>query len=225
MIKFIKNLFSNKDNEENKEMTAECMFDNDEIETSNVDCNNCSIKSLCSDNNIIHECENSIDIGDYNPDLDTVLIIDDNEGMISFLMDDMDYFVDKGIIDKDKLNILPISGLHAAFSLKLLYEKLPRLNIKHAIIDITLGGSKMTKEGNIKYTGVDVFSMIYKNNPDFRFLFYTGNNLNPYIKSNEKLISQFKELTGGDIKKHVLFKTSMDISSRRKYIQECLFDK
>jgi len=84
----------------------------------------------------------------------------------------------------------------------------------------------MTEKGNLKYTGVDVFEMINKNKntpKDFKFLFYTGNNLNPYIKSNEKLINQFKNITGDSIKDYVLFKTSMDIDSRRKYIIEHIF--
>lgn len=223
MIEFIKNLFK-KEIETQEELTAESIFSDDKVEL-NVDCDNCPLKTQCVNKGPIHECENSMELKDYNPELDTILIIDDNKGMISFLMDDMEYFIDKKVIDIEKYNILPITGVHAAFTLKLLYEKLPRLNVKFAIIDITLGGSKMTEEGNIKYTGVDAFEMMYTNNPDFNFLFYTGNNLNPYIKSNEKLINQFKKLTNDDIKKHILFKTSMDMNSRRKYIQEFLFKK
>jgi len=227
MFKIIKNLFKKEDKnvQENKEQTAESLFADDKIEI-NVNCDSCLLKKYCQKRGeVSHECENAIDLPDYNPKLDTILLIDDNEGMISFLMDDMDYFIENKIIDKEKYNILPITGSHAAFTLKLLYEKLSRLNIKFAIIDITLGGSKMTSEGNIKYTGVDTFEMMYKNNKDFNFLFYTGNNLNPYIKANEKLINQFKKLTNKNIKDYVLFKTSMDMTSRRDYITKYLFKK
>ena len=223
MFEFIGKFF--KKEEVKDEITAENIFADTEIKIE-VDCSTCLLRSQCfKKDQPIHECENAISIPNYNPELDTILIIDDNEGMISFLMDDMEYFVDKKIIDTDKYNILPITGVHAAFTLKLLYEKLPRLNIKFAIIDITLGGSKMTSEGNIKYTGVDAFEMMYSNNPDFNFLFYTGNNLNPYIKANEKLITQFNKITECNIKDYVLFKTSMDINSRRDYITKYLFKK
>ena len=202
------------------ELTSEVLFKDDIIEPKG-DCANCLLKDRCqSRGEYREECADSIELKDFDEDKDTFLIIDDHAGVISFLMDDMDYFCDEGFIDRDKVNILPITSVNAAFTLKLLYEKLPRLNIKWAIIDITLGGSKMLPEGNIKYTGVDVFEMIHKVTPDVSFVFYTGNNLNPYIKSNEKLIEQFKDITGNNIKDYVLFKTSMDINKRRKFIIE-----
>ena len=225
MFKFLKNVFKKEEKSVDEEMTADALFGDDKI-TIDVNCNECPLRKLCSKKGqVVHECENAIELPEYNPKLDTILIIDDNEGMVSFLKDDMEYFSEEGIINLKEVNLLTISGVHAAFTLKLLYEKLSNLNIKWAIIDITLGGSKMTEKGNIKYTGVDAFNMMYSNNSDLEYLFYTGNNLNPYIKSNEKLINQFKKITGGDIKKKILFKTSMDIKTRRDYILKCIFKK
>jgi len=219
----VKHIFE-KVKEEDK-LTAESMFpDKEPIEHS---CNGCLIESYCTKSGgSSNLCNYAIDITGYDKDKDTILIIDDNEGVISFLMDDIEYFDEKNIIDLETVNVITISGAHAAFTLELLYNKLERLSIKWAIIDITLGGSSMTENGNVKYTGVDVFEIINKDkntSNEFKFLFYTGNNLNPYIKANERIIKQFKEITGDDIKDYVLFKTSMDIEKRRKYITKHIF--
>jgi len=156
---------------------------------------------------------------DFDINKPCILILDDNEGIISFLLDDLDYFKENNLFDFSKFNILPISGQYAAFSLKFLYLKNKNLNIKFAIIDLTLGGSIMTDEGIIKYNGVDVYKMIEEyNKEDFSFFFYTGNNLNPYILSNEKLINKFNKVKGKDIKDFVLFKTSLTPDKRKTYI-------
>ena len=220
----IKNIFRKE--EEEDLLTAESLFPEEE-EIPEHSCDDCLIKKYCTKKGKMSDlCKYAIDIKGYDKNKDTILIIDDNKGVISFLMDDIEYLDEEKIINLKTINVITISGTHAAFTLELLYSKLEKLSIKWAIIDITLGGSAMTEKGNLKYTGVDVFEMINKNKntpKDFKFLFYTGNNLNPYIKANEKIINQFKELTGDDIKNYVLFKTSMDIDSRREYIINHIF--
>ena len=156
----------------------------------------------------------------------TILLIDDSAGMISFLKDDMREFHEENSINLDEVNVLSLSGAHAAFDLQDVIQEhtIEKLDIKWAIIDITLGGSIMTSRGNIKYTGVDVYDMIKRN--DLKFIFYTGNKLNKYIKSNSKLINQFTRVSGGkDIFKYVFFKSSMDIDSRRMCMKERLFSE
>ncbi len=170
------------------------------------------------------KCKWGVDLPkDFIKGNDTILLIDDNAGMVSFLTDDMKFIGEQNHFDLQKTNILPISTSFAAFNFNALQTKNDGLNIKYALIDITLGGSVMTKNGNVKYTGVDVYAMILKYNPDVKFLFYTGNNLNPYIKANKILIDQFNEINGGKINDFVLFKTSMDLEARRDYIVEKLF--
>lgn len=225
IIQKIKSFF--KSEVEEPKQTADFIFKDEEIDEDTV-CSKCNLYTLCNKKRN-YTCgavtENEAELlKKIDLSKDTILIIDDNEGIVSFLKDDMDYFIEKGIIDKD-INILTISGQHAAFTLESYLNHVDNLKIKYAIIDITLGGSKMTPVGNMKYTGVDVFEMLHKRYPRMRFLFYTGNNLNPYIKSNSKLIKQFKLITSDDIKNHVLFKTSMDINTRREYIQDKIFPK
>jgi len=205
--------------------TEEDLFD-DEPEIQD-DCSVCELRHQCVTK---RACEKGLvpKLDGIDTSKDTLLIIDDNEGVVSFLKDDIEYFFENDIIKRDEINLLALTGTDAAFALQRIYKRGIDIKIKWAIIDITLGGSKMTENGNIKLTGVDVFEEIFKHTPekeDFKFLFYTGNNLNPYIKSNEKLIEQFKVVKNEGIKKYVLFKTSIDIKSRRSYISKFLFGK
>jgi len=219
MLDFFKKIFERNVEES---ITQEELFPEEKAPLD--ECANCELKELCIQKRLCNPTEDGLpQLKNFDEGKETLLIIDDNEGVISFLKDDIENFYEKGILKEDEINLLLLTTSNAGFALQKLYNKDINLNIKWAIIDITLGGSKMTTEGNIKLTGVDVFEMIYNNSKDFKFLFYTGNNLNPYIKSNEKLIQQFKNITNDDIKKYVLFKTSMDIEKRRQYIMEKLF--
>jgi len=222
MLDFIKKIFNSTTDEG---LTEQDLFSDTPVIEN--ECNTCDLKNKCITKTA---CDEGIipELKDIDQSKDTLLIIDDNEGVISFLSDDIEYFFEENIIKKNKINVLTITSSNAAFILRRIYDRKININIKWAIIDITLGGSKMTTEGNIKLTGVDVFEDIYnntENKDDFKYIFYTGNNLNPYIKSNEKLINQFKNITKKNIKKFVLFKTAMDIPSRRSYIAKYLFNK
>lgn len=204
---------------ESEEITASDYFDIEEEEEPR-DCSKCKIKKLCKvKNNWSYLCDYDIELPKLDKNLKNLLIIDDNEGMVSFLKDDIEYLIGEGKIDK--VNVIAISSPYAAFSLKLLKEKIDWLVIDYAIIDITLGGSIMSKKGNIKYTGVDAYEIL--DNNQCKYMFYTGNNLNPYIKANRKLIEQFKELTNEDIMDYVLFKTSLDMDTRREKIRSAVF--
>jgi len=219
MLDFFKKIFERNVEES---ITQEELFPEEKAPLD--ECVNCELKELCIQKRLRDPTKKDLpQIKNFDESKETLLIIDDNEGVISFLKDDIENFYERGILKEDEINLLLLTTSNAGFALQKLYDKGINLNIKWAIIDITLGGSKMTNEGNVKLTGVDVFEMIYNNSKDFKFLFYTGNNLNPYIKSNEKLIQQFENLTNDDIKKYVLFKTSMDIQKRRKYLTEKLF--
>jgi len=222
MIKKIKKMFSK---EKKDELTSETLFKEDKVKIKGA-CTNCPLKQLCEDrNNYDYRCDYAIKLPNFDKNKDSLLIIDDNEGLVSFLLDDIEYFNEKGIIDLDKINVITMSSNMAGFNLEVAQRKLNGLRIKWAIIDITLGGSIMTPEGNKKYTGVDVYEMIIDYNPEMKFIFYTGNNLNPHIKTNSLLIKQFKDINNEDINDYVLFKTALDMDARRKYLQKYLFYK
>jgi len=220
MLSWIKSIFKKED-----EYITEDIFKEDKVTIG--DCTNCPLKDDCKDkNNFTINCIYAVSIKDIDKTKNTILIIDDNEGMVSFLEDDIEYLSDEDIIDLSNTNLLTLSGKHAAFTLKLILTKAKPINIKWAIIDITLGGSVTTAEGNVKYTGIDVYEMLAEANPDIKYIFYTGNNLNPYINANKRMINQFENLTNKDnIMNHVLFKTSMDMDSRREYIAKALFSE
>lgn len=186
-------------------------------------CKDCSLLAVC-DNIQNEECKWVQDLSNvFNREKETILLIDDDPGMVSFLEDDLIELHDSGFIDLGNYNLLKFSGPYAAFNFKSTQNKSHGLNVKYAIIDITIGGSLMTDRGNVKYNGIDVFKMISQYTKDFRYLFYTGNSLNTYIKSNKTLIEDFNSVSSDSIFQHVLFKTSLDMDDRRSFIYKILF--
>lgn len=155
----------------------------------------------------------------------SILIIDDNPGLVSFLKDDIESIFDKNRLDIDNFNIIEFTSKFAAYNFIATHQYFDGLNIKYAIIDITLGGSVQTYNGNIRLTGVDVFNEIYRKvGEELKFVFYTGNQLNPYIKSNRDLIDQFKNIYHDNIIDHVLYKTTMSMDKRRESLNKILFE-
>jgi CheY-like chemotaxis protein len=212
---------NNEDNEE--EITAASLFDTDN--KNNVKdcikehkCENCKIGT----NNdtpldVAISCKWALKLDDYNDSKPSILLVDDNPGIISFLLDDIES-LDGTMINIKDYNILTFDTINAAYNFEATQHKYHGLNIKYAILDLTLGGSIPTNDGPSKYTGVDIYQQIMIYNPEVKVLFYTGNNLNDYIRSNKKLIEQFNTITNGkDIKDYVLFKTSLDLNGRREY--------
>jgi len=202
MLNYIKNIFKTKKDDE---LTEKFIFDSDE------------------EKEISYEFELP---EDFDIDKDTLLIIDDDRGMTSFLKDDIICMDEDGIVNLNEINLLIISGDVAAYNLEYLYNKYPEIKIKWAIIDITFGGTKISPKGNIIYNGVNIYELIKKaknTSDDFRFVFYTGNNLNPYIRTNKKMIDKFNDLSGENIEEYLLFKTSMDTTTRRIFFKEKLF--
>ena len=155
---------------------------------------------------ILEECP------EHDPKRKTLLIIDDNPGVLNFLKDDIKFLRE----DKDfDVNIVSICGRHAVFHLENVIDD---YKFDYAIIDITFGGSKTDGEKTVKYTGVDAFELLYNHNKDLKFIFYTGNTLNTYINSNKKIIDEFYAIHGTDIKQHIIYKTSLGMKDRRKEI-------
>lgn len=143
--------------------------------------------------------------------------------MVSFLKDDIEEIFEEHELDIEEYNILEFTSKFAAYQFLATHQHYEGLNITKAIIDITYGGCVQSDDGNIRLTGVDIFSVIYNSNPKVKFLFYTGNLLNKYIKSNRDLMEQFKDIYCDKISDYVLYKTSLGMDDRRKYIAEHLF--
>lgn len=223
MINLIKKIFNKNIIEDEPEEFLETEdFFKEEVKESSS-CKNCIINYRCKDrDNLSDECKYVTDKV-FDEDKPSIVLIDDNPGIISFLQDDLQYLNDKKLINLNNYNIIAYDGVNAGFNLAADLVKLKTLNIKYAIIDITIGGSIMTEKGNIKYNGIDIFEIINKTEEDFKFLFYTGNNLNTHIKYNKMMIDKFYKITGKDIYNFVLFKTTLDINKRREYIYNYFF--
>ena len=158
-------------------------------------------------------------ISDFDPKKETIVLIDDNPGVISFLVDDLKALKKARKFDYTKYNILSFDTKLAAFKLRALLMTQPELNIKYGIFDITLGGTLYTETGeNICLDGVDSFIDVSEQYPDVNYIFYTGNKLNTYIKKNQEVVDKFTRIMQDDINNHILFKTKYTISERREYL-------
>jgi len=206
-------------------ITAEALFVDSENEKTNVDSNDKNMHHFGQNNTEKFErddIENSKwfhkwfkELPDFNPNKDSILIVDDNPGIISFILDDLEEL--EGF---DNYNIITFDTNYAAYQFEATQQGYGGLNIKYAILDLTLGGTIPTEDGPVKYTGVDIFQQITIFNPEVKVLFYTGNSLNDYVATSKKIINQFMELTGNDIKDFVLFKTSLDLNGRREFLKD-----
>ena len=160
------------------------------------------------------------ELPNFDPSKESILIVDDNPGIISFMEDDLEDIDNMETFDLDKYNIITFDTNFAAYQFEATQHGYAGLNIKFAILDLTLGGTLPTESGPVKYTGVDIYQQLTIYNPEAKFLFYTGNSLNEYVATSKKIIDQFKKLTGKDINDYVLFKTSLDLNNRRLFLED-----
>lgn len=211
-----------------KHVTSEDLFkqdkDNDALKPSL--CESCELKNSCVLLNSSYMCKYATRLPYYDKNKKSIIIVDDNEGVISFILDDLNYLQDKFGFDLSQYNILTFGTQYGVFKLKATLDVYGIDNVEFGIFDITLGGGVFdSTSGNVVLDGVDAFEMCYKlhqkgNNDKFKFLFFTGNKLNPYIKKNEETINKFNTITNGlNINDYVLYKTSKTMDSRRNYLK------
>lgn len=181
-------------------------------------CLNCHRRSICKQLGLKDECDLPLNLGDKDLSKPGILLIDDNPGIVSFLEDDFEVLYKENKINLNKYNIFSFTSKMAAYMFMATVRKYGDLNIKYAIIDITLGGIVTTIDNIIKLTGVDVLEMLLEMNPDIKYIFYTGNQMNVYIKPIADIMEQYKKLTKKDINDIVLFKTSLSMRDRQQFI-------
>jgi len=225
-------IFTESD-ETQEEMTASSLFNEDNIDEEDQLCKTCILgrnntKKLNLKNSKCPKLHKWIREINFNKDKESILILDDNPGIISFMLDDID-FIDTDTSNdfkKDNFNIITFDTNYAAYYFEATQHYYGGLNIKYAILDLTLGGTMQTDNGPVKYTGVDVYQQILIYDPDVEVIFYTGNSLNEYVRTSANIIKQYGELTNGqDIMDKVLFKTTLDLDERRNYLATWLTSK
>ena len=160
----------------------------------------------------------------YGPNKKTILIIDDNLGIVSFLEDDVKEMAREYSLNIDDFNIVAIYGNDAAINAITLVKKYPEFKVDYAIIDLTYGAIIKTDKGNVKFNGVDVFCYLREKNPNLKYVFFTGNTLNTYLNSIKRMVEKFKSCSNGeDIIDHTIFKNQYSDEDRLKVIFENLF--
>lgn len=180
----------------------------------------CGYSFFCDECGLIDNCT-WVQKVDFDKNKQSILLIDDNPGVVSFLRDDIEAILKKHSLD---YNIIEFTGINAVYKFLATLQHYNSLNITKAVIDITYGGSVQTNNGSIRLNGVDVFKALIEKFPELQFCFYTGNQLNPYIKRNKATMDYFKNIYYENILEHVLYKTSMNMDSRIAYFEQKLFN-
>ncbi len=186
-------------------------------------CIDCHKKIFCSH---ISEkiCKWGIHESEYDLTKPGILIIDDNEGICSFMEDDLEELDLNGRINLDDYNVFTFYDKMCAYDLLGTLSRMD-LNIKKAIIDITYGGTVISEAGNIKLNGVDVFEVLYEMHPDLKYVFYTGNQMNYNIKVIGQAMRKYTKITGKKITDNILFKTQLSMDGRRDFFMKTIFNE
>lgn len=194
-----------------------------EKETPKKTCSICNIRDFCKMEKSNYLCSYIQIQNGYDKNKPSILILDDNSNIISVLEDDIDDLHSAGKLNTNDYNIITFSTQDAVFNLQATLKTYDGLNIKFAILDITIGGGVYTEEkGNIILDGIDALISILVYNPDVKFIFFTGNKLNPYITKNKNKIEKFNKATGLDIFEHIIYKTTLTIEGRRDFLLKFL---
>lgn len=188
---------------------------------TNCDCKKDEI--FCKNVGLNEECIWVKNLDKYDLSKPGILLIDDNPGIISFLEDDLEELDNDEKINLSDWNIFSFTSKQAAYILIGTLRRYGDLNIKVAIIDITLGGIINTGKKILKLTGIDVFEPLYELNPNLRYLFYTGNQMNHHINTINNIMKQYTNFTGKKITDNILFKTQLSMKDRQTFIYKKLF--
>lgn len=164
----------------------------------------------------------------FDPSKPSVLIIDDQKGIISIVED---YMAECGV-DSSQYNILSFYGNFAAFVMQATLERLKEeqalAKIDIAIIDIVLPGKKKINDRYTKYDGVDVAMYLNENFDLKNFAFYTGNIVSAYVgfinEKTEKFFRYFKKpmsehiIYKGNGSEEEVIKEFCDLFKKEKYV-------
>ena len=192
---------------------------------NNKSCETCPLSTRCDHNDKYSCLEKTEEMKERCKGEDgtkpVIVLLDDNDGILSLLEDDLYTLDEEGYINIGDFCIVKFSGVLAVF------EYLPFLrknfeSIYGGIFDLTIGGVLRYEERNVRLTGMDaiyanVLRGIEKN------VVFTGNTLNPNIQSNTEVIKQYRSITGRNLQDDVIYKSSFSDEDRRKEIYEKMF--
>jgi len=141
----------------------------------------------------------------FNINNENILIMDDRNEIISSIMDDLYSLDEQTSFNINNYNILSTTTKMAGFYVLDILEKAPDIVINYALLDIILGGKKITDEKRIMVDGVDIAIQIWERFPQSNILFVTGCIIeNSPDKSNFKY--KFDKYTNDDLNNYLLSK-------------------
>jgi transcription termination factor Rho len=141
------------------------------------------------------------------------IIIDDNEGIISYILDTINDIFSENNINPKNYKIVTFSGVNAIYSY-LGFLKEYNKYIFGGIFDLTIGGIKRFQGMNIRLNGLDA---IYASNKlgIKKFILFTGNTINPKIRENKIVLERYKNIIKRDIKEDLIFKSDFNNDLKR----------
>lgn len=180
---------------------------------SDSKCKNCSFKNVCNiyQTNKIEETYNDDDyinpqhlyklkhsfhvdipdvryITEYDASKPTVLIMDDYEGMVALMVDEL-----LEVMQSINVNIIIATTDYAAFSVKKLLQN-SDISIDIAFLDITIGGIYFDETNLIELDGIDIAKILWELNPSTEIKFITGNTLSEKNKELNNFINKFNTI-------------------------------
>lgn len=156
-------------------------------------------------------------VDNYDSNKPTIVIIDDSMYVLDMVED---YLSIIGITEETH-NILKFYGVYAPFILRDTLRLIKDLKIDYAIIDIVLPG-KLKEHGRYeKMDGIDIAMLLDKEYNCGKFLFFSGNVLNTYVKFIEDKVQRFKDYFNKNLLDYIVFKTSTDEEIISRFIELC----
>ncbi len=143
---------------------------------------------------------------DYKIGKKNLLIVDDKEGIISSVLNDLKVLNEEHIIfDLDDYNIIALHTNMAGFNVLEVLTKAPGIEINYALLDIVLGGKKIVNGKRKMVDGVDVAIEIWKKFPTAEILFFSGCMIG-YDEIPLNFKTKFDTFTNDDMNDYILSK-------------------
>jgi len=186
MFEFFK---KNKNKDENICKESENISEKSEVLNNQI--------KLLKDNNWLYS--------DYKIGNKNILIMDDNESIISTVMDQLYTLDDTSIFNIDDYNIITVYSIMAAFNVIEILEYAPNIEIHFALLDLVIGGKKRINDKLVQYDGLDTAIKIWEKFPNAKILFLSGCIIEPKDDpSNFK--ERFFKFYGEDMDRFVIQK-------------------
>ena len=155
-------------------------------------------------------CADAVYVEDYDTTKPTILILDDQESVITLFNK-----LIRRMKLKDKFNIITLTGDDVVIKVFKLLNTQQEISIDILITDITFGGSVKVGEQIVNYDGVELTGILKEIFPNLLYRFLTGHNVAEI--STPWIYNEYKAYSDDEILDHVSIKDK-PITNNRELI-------